>query len=109
LPRFRREAESQDSSMRSMPLIRFTPRISVWILIIFTFHSRITESRLWRLQRPWCALVLWISWSWTLLQHWFPRQRSKAIWETAMWACRHVWCHRHSVNWLLLSASPTVW
>ena len=38
-----------------------TPRISVWILIIFTFHSRITESRLWRLQRPWCALVLWIS------------------------------------------------
>ncbi len=34
-------------------LDRYTRRISVWILTISTFRSRITVSRLWKLPRPW--------------------------------------------------------
>ena len=33
--------------------IRYTQRISVWILTISTFRSRTTVSRLWKLPRPW--------------------------------------------------------
>ena len=47
-------------------LIRFTPRISVWILIICTSPSRTMASRLSRLQRRWYAPGQWISLSWTL-------------------------------------------
>ena len=44
-------------------------KISVLILIIFIFLSRITESRRWKLQKQWCVPALWILLLWTLLRH----------------------------------------
>ena len=43
----------QDLLMLNMRLILYTPVISVLILIIFIYHSRITVSRRLRLPRRW--------------------------------------------------------
>ena len=49
----RREAELPDLLMQNMHLIRCMQRISVLILTIYIFHSRIMVSRLWRSLRQW--------------------------------------------------------
>ena len=49
-------------SMRSMPLTRCMRKISAWTLTTYTFPSRITASRHWRLPRPWCVPVRLILW-----------------------------------------------
>ena len=59
-PESKREAELPDLLMLSMLWTRYMPRILVWILTIYTYHSRITENRHWRSQRLWYDQVQWI-------------------------------------------------
>ena len=55
----RREAVLPDLSTPSMHSTPYMRPISVLTLMICTFHSPMTVSRLLRLQRPWCVPALW--------------------------------------------------